>query len=41
MIFTPCKDGISHNEAESITKEDATAAARVLAEAIFSFANAA
>jgi N-carbamoyl-L-amino-acid hydrolase len=41
MIFTPCKDGISHNEAESIIKEDATAAARVLAEAIFSIANAA
>lgn len=41
MIFTPCKDGISHNEAESIIKEDAAAAARVLAEAAFGIADAA
>ena len=32
MIFIPCKDGISHNEAESITPADATCGARVLAE---------
>jgi N-carbamoyl-L-amino-acid hydrolase len=40
MIFIPCKDGISHNEAESITQGDATAGARVLAEAAFELANA-
>ncbi len=39
MIFIPCKDGISHNEAESITPQDATAGARVLAEAMFRLAN--
>ena len=40
MIFIPCKDGISHNEAESIRKEDAADGARVLAEAVFAIANA-
>lgn len=30
MIFTPCKDGISHNEAEDILPEWATAGANVL-----------
>ncbi len=30
MIFTPCKDGISHNEAEDITKEWAQGGADVL-----------
>jgi beta-ureidopropionase / N-carbamoyl-L-amino-acid hydrolase len=40
MIFIPCKDGISHNEAESVTKDDAVAGARVLAEAVFSIADA-
>lgn len=40
MIFIPCKDGISHNEAESATKEDIAAGARVLAEAAFATANA-
>jgi N-carbamoyl-L-amino-acid hydrolase len=39
MIFIPCKDGISHNEAESITPADATAGARVLAEAAYETAN--
>jgi N-carbamoyl-L-amino-acid hydrolase len=39
MIFIPCKDGISHNEAESITPDDATAGARVLAEAAYEMAN--
>jgi N-carbamoyl-L-amino-acid hydrolase len=33
MVFIPCKDGISHNEAESITPGDALAGARILAEA--------
>lgn len=40
MIFIPCKDGISHNEAESIRKEHAADGARVLAEAVFAIANA-
>jgi beta-ureidopropionase / N-carbamoyl-L-amino-acid hydrolase len=39
MIFIPCKDGISHNEAESAEKDDVTAAARVMAEATFSIAD--
>jgi beta-ureidopropionase / N-carbamoyl-L-amino-acid hydrolase len=39
MIFIPCKDGISHNERESITPEDATAGARVLTEAAFELAD--
>lgn len=39
MIFIPCKNGISHNEAESIEKEHATAGARVLAEAVLALAN--
>jgi allantoate deiminase len=30
MLFVRCKDGISHNPAESITAEDAAAGARVL-----------
>jgi len=40
MIFIPCKDGISHNEAESIRKEHAADGARVLAEAMFAIADA-
>lgn len=35
MIFVSCKDGISHNESESIQKSHATAGARVFAEAAF------
>jgi allantoate deiminase len=34
MLFVRCKDGISHNPAESITVEDADVAARVLVEAV-------
>jgi N-carbamoyl-L-amino-acid hydrolase len=34
MIFVPCKDGISHNEAESATSADLAAGARVLADVI-------
>jgi allantoate deiminase len=34
MLFVRCKDGISHNPAESITVEDAEMAARVLLEAV-------
>jgi len=33
MIFTPCHGGVSHNEAESITLEWATAGLLVLADA--------
>jgi N-carbamoyl-L-amino-acid hydrolase len=33
MIFVPCKDGLSHNEAESATLEDCAAGAQVLLEA--------
>jgi N-carbamoyl-L-amino-acid hydrolase len=40
MIFIPCKDGISHNPAESILRSHATDGARVLAEAAFELANA-
>jgi N-carbamoyl-L-amino-acid hydrolase len=40
MIFIPCKDGISHNEAEEITPANATAGARVLADVTFAVANA-
>jgi N-carbamoyl-L-amino-acid hydrolase len=39
MIFIPCKDGISHNEAESITPADAASGARILAEAAYQLAN--
>lgn len=34
MIFVPCKDGVSHNEAESARPEDLAAGARVLAEVL-------
>jgi N-carbamoyl-L-amino-acid hydrolase len=34
MIFAPCKDGISHNEAEDMTQENATLAANVLLRAV-------
>jgi N-carbamoyl-L-amino-acid hydrolase len=33
MIFIPCKDGLSHNEAESATLADCAAGAQVLLEA--------
>ncbi len=39
MIFTPCKDGLSHNEAESIEPEEAEAGAQVLFEAVLARAN--
>jgi beta-ureidopropionase / N-carbamoyl-L-amino-acid hydrolase len=41
MIFIPCKDGISHNEAETATKEDVVAGAQVLAEVVRELADAA
>jgi N-carbamoyl-L-amino-acid hydrolase len=39
MIFTPCKDGLSHNEAESILPEEADAGCQVLFEAVVARAN--
>jgi N-carbamoyl-L-amino-acid hydrolase len=39
MIFIPCKNGVSHNEAESASKEDVIAGTCVLAEAAFATAN--
>jgi N-carbamoyl-L-amino-acid hydrolase len=39
MIFTPCKDGLSHNEAESIQPEEAEAGAQVLFQAVLARAN--
>ena len=39
MIFTPCKDGLSHNEAESIEPEEAEAGCQVLFEAVLARAN--
>ena len=39
MIFTPCKDGLSHNEEESILPEEAEAGAQVLFQAVLARAN--
>jgi len=39
MIFTPCKDGLSHNEAESIEPQEAEAGTQVLFEAVLARAN--
>jgi beta-ureidopropionase / N-carbamoyl-L-amino-acid hydrolase len=39
MIFTPCKDGLSHNEAESIEPQEAEAGCQVLFEAVVARAN--
>ena len=39
MIFTPCKDGLSHNEAESIEPGEAEAGCQVLFEAVVTRAN--
>ena len=38
MIFIPCKDGISHNEAESATKDHCAASAQVLADVMLDLA---
>ncbi len=38
MIFIPCKDGISHNEAESAEKSDCAASAQVLADVMLDLA---
>jgi N-carbamoyl-L-amino-acid hydrolase len=39
MIFIPCKDGLSHNEEESILPEHAAAGAQVLCDAVLARAN--
>ena len=39
MIFVPCKDGVSHNEAESATPEDLYDGTRVLAQMLFTLAH--
>jgi beta-ureidopropionase / N-carbamoyl-L-amino-acid hydrolase len=39
MIFVPCKDGLSHNEAESIEPGEAEAGAQVLLQAVLARAN--
>jgi N-carbamoyl-L-amino-acid hydrolase len=39
MIFTPCKDGVSHNEAESATPSDLAAGTRVLAATLAQLAS--
>lgn len=38
MIFVPCKEGISHNEAESATPEDCAAGANVLLHSVLRLA---
>lgn len=38
MIFVPCKDGLSHNPKESITKDQAAAGAEVLYRAVVELA---
>ena len=40
MIFVPCRDGVSHNEAESAAPEDLAAGCRVLADALWEMARA-
>jgi N-carbamoyl-L-amino-acid hydrolase len=37
MIFVPCKDGISHNEAEYSSKEQCAAGAQVLLQAVLNY----
>jgi len=37
MIFVPCKDGISHNEAEYSSKEQCAAGAQVLLQAVIDY----
>ncbi len=38
MIFIPCLEGISHNEAERATKDDCAAAAQVIADVLIELA---
>ena len=37
MVFVPCRDGISHNEAEFTSKEQCAAGAQVLLQAVLDF----
>jgi N-carbamoyl-L-amino-acid hydrolase len=37
MIFVPCRDGISHNEAEFSSKEQCAAGAQVLLQAVLAY----
>jgi N-carbamoyl-L-amino-acid hydrolase len=37
MIFVPCRGGISHNEAEYTSKEQCTAGAQVLLQAVLDY----
>jgi len=37
MIFAPCKDGVSHNEAEYSSKEQCSAGAQVLLQAVLNY----
>jgi len=39
MIFVPCEDGLSHNEAENAKAEDLSAGANVLLQAMLKLAN--
>ena len=39
MIFVPCENGVSHNEAENAKLEDLAAGARVLAATLLELAN--
>ena len=39
MIFVPCRDGLSHNEAEYCSPEDCAAGASVLATVALRAAN--
>ena len=38
MIFVPCRDGLSHNEAESIEPDEAEAGCNVLLQAVLALA---
>ena len=40
MIFVPCKDGISHNEIEDATQQDAAAGCQILLHAMVERADA-
>jgi len=37
MIFVPCRDGISHNEAEFSSLEQCAAGAQVLLQAVLKY----
>jgi N-carbamoyl-L-amino-acid hydrolase len=37
MIFVPCRDGISHNEAEFTSQEQCAAGAQVLLQAVLDY----